>query len=61
MDCCSSIVGGVYACTSHLGERTKCVFPPLNLSLAAKARHCVVRGREAEVVEVGLVRLRDER
>ena len=57
----ANVLGGVYTCVSHLGSHTKCVFPPLILSLEAKARgsrgHRVVHGREVGEVEVDLVRL----
>lgn len=49
---------------SCLGRRTTRVFPPLTLSLAAKAvggrGHRIVRGREVGDVEAGLVWLEGE-
>jgi hypothetical protein len=50
---------------SRLGRRTVCVFPPLVLSLAAKARggrgHRVVCGRVVGEVKAGLIWLEGER
>jgi hypothetical protein len=50
---------------SRLGKHIVCVFPPLILSLAAKARggqgHRVVCGRVVGEVKAGLIWLRGER